>query len=95
MALSREHVEAALNEIDQRGIPVGRRSKHWCLSSRGRHYPPKYVVGLAHAHEPHGHEWRPDEHYGGESAANTTLRKLGYGVIPHTCRNHDLPDFTN
>jgi len=73
MALLREHVEAALDEIDRQGVPANRCSKNWCMPARGQHYPPKFVRGLAPKYEPGGHEWRPDEHYGGESAANTDL----------------------
>ena len=44
-AIKREHVEAALDEIDAKGIPKSRVSTKYVLQAREKHYPPKYVIG--------------------------------------------------
>lgn len=91
MVLTAEHIEAALTDIDRNMLPTRRRSAGYCLVRRRTrvHYPPKYVVGLAHSHERNGREWRADEHYGGEPT-NRVLRELGFAVIRCTCRNDAL-----
>jgi hypothetical protein len=89
MPLAAEHIEAALTDILRNGLPNRRRSTGYCLVRRRIHHPPKYVLGLAHAHERNGREWRADEHYGGEPT-NRVLRELGFQVIACTCRNDAL-----
>jgi hypothetical protein len=86
MALTAQYIEAVITDIDQNGFPNKRRSTGYCLAHEGTHYPPKYVVGRAHAQERNGHEWRADKHYGGEST-DCVLRECGFDVIKCTCRN--------
>jgi hypothetical protein len=90
MSLSREHVDAAVHEMQQDGIRAKRRSTGWCLDNGGIHFPPKYTVGRAHWFET-GQEWLAQDHYGGEPA-NRILRRLGYSVIACPCRNNQLRD---
>jgi hypothetical protein len=45
--VTKENVEKALDEIDSggsHGVPKKRKSTIYCLETRGRHYPPKYVL---------------------------------------------------
>jgi hypothetical protein len=55
MALTAQYIEAVITDIDQNGFPNKRRSTGYCLAHEGTHYPPKYVVGRAHAQERNGH----------------------------------------
>jgi hypothetical protein len=92
MPLLSEHVEKALDKIDQEGcIPGRERSKLHCLVTRGRHYPPKRVVGQAY-YWLNGHALKPEEHYGGKPA-NDQLIALGYVIKACSCRNSK--DFPN
>jgi len=81
MEITKAHVEAALDDIDQQGLPKKRRSRDHCLISRNRHYPTKYVLAVANG-KATGHELRPTEHKGGEPA-DTVLEDLGYTVDKH------------
>ena len=46
ISVSREAVDAALDQIDREGIAPRRRSTGCCLVARGQHYPPKVVLSL-------------------------------------------------
>ena len=51
IAVTKDSVERALDEIDSDsylGVPRKRKSTVYCLETRGRHYPPKYVLMRAH-----------------------------------------------
>lgn len=45
--LTKDHVKKALLQIDQDGVPVGRRSTKFHLDVDGRLYPPKLVISVA------------------------------------------------
>ena len=45
--ITREHVIAAIKEIDVEGVPEDAQSTGYDLIQEGKHYPPKYVVSLA------------------------------------------------
>ncbi len=81
--ISRDDVEAALDQIDKEGVPRRRRSTRYCLNARDRHYPPKYVVCLAYGYKT-GHTLTPQE-IGGGSQSNDILRGLGYDVTKNPC----------
>jgi hypothetical protein len=83
-----KHIEAALDEIDRLSIPSKRRSTRHCLIARGKHYPPKVVLGLGHKYA-EGREWLPNEHSGGKNA-NGPLQALGYDIRRCSCRNIGL-----
>jgi 5-methylcytosine-specific restriction protein B len=83
-----KHIEAALDEIDRLSIPIQRRSTRHCLVARGKHYPPKVVLGLAHKYA-EGREWLPNEHSGGDNT-NGPLMALGYVIRRCGCKNIGL-----
>lgn len=86
--VTKESVEQVLDEIDSRARPVpnNRRSSKYCFETRGRHYPPKYV--LLRAYRIQGTE-RERSGYGGGSIVNNELRNLdpGYVIREDGCRN--------
>jgi len=45
--IMREHILIAIEEIDRKGIPEGRRLKKYQLIYKGKKYPPKYVISQA------------------------------------------------
>ena len=61
MVINKEHVEAALDDIDKSRVPPRRTSRTHCLKARSRHYPPKYVVAVAHGKQT-GRELNPSQH---------------------------------
>ena len=85
--ISRESVEKVLDRIDSsvsNGVPNNRRSTKHCLFTRGRHYPPKYV--LHQAYKVQGVA-KPKGLSGGERT-NAPLQELGYEIIEHcACGN--------
>jgi hypothetical protein len=84
---TKQDIELALDQIDKEGVPARNRSKGYCLIDRGkRHYPPKYVLRIAHilktGEKPKGLR--------GGSLVNTRLIELGYEVLEHGCRNDNI-----
>ena len=71
---------AAIQQIDEEGIPRQRLSHTYNLRYGGKLYPPKYVISLANA-KVTGTELPPSMFSGGEES-NTFLRKLGFVVEP-------------
>ena len=47
--LTEAHIQQALQQIDDEGVPDRRKSRRYDLMVRGKAYPPKYVVSLATA----------------------------------------------
>ena len=45
--ISREHIEKAIKDIDQAGIPSSRLSKEYYLKVDDKLLPPKYVISIA------------------------------------------------
>jgi tetratricopeptide (TPR) repeat protein len=83
--VTKESVEKALDEIDSGGIlgvPKNRQSTAYCLVTRGRHYPPKYV--LSRARKIQGVKRRG---FRGGPRTNVQLQNLGYVVIEDRCGN--------
>jgi hypothetical protein len=85
--VTKEAIDGALDKIDQEGIPPKRRSTRYCLVARGRHYPPKLVVGLACGLD-------PDEHSGGDQT-NDVLAKHYPIVECGKCRNQKTLPHSN
>lgn len=75
MQITKKDVFAALDEIDGDKVPARRRARKYCLKERNRHYPPKYVVGLAWKHAT-GRERLAKDFSAGKSGANATLEAL-------------------
>jgi predicted HNH restriction endonuclease len=45
--IEEKHLDLAIQEINQDGIPDSRRSVHYDFLHGNKHYPPKYVISLA------------------------------------------------
>ena len=103
--ITREHVLKALSEIDEKGVPEGRRAREWCLVYNEKCYPPKYVISLANKYA-NGYELDPDDFNAVE--AKDYLKKLGFPIARLPGRNveeysgdeefrlsfeHDLEDY--
>src|SRR4051812_30231222 len=81
--LKKQHIEEALAEIREDGVPGRRGSTKFCLVHGGLHYPPKYVVGLATQHAV-GRALKSGEFSGGLET-NAVLAALKYDVEPCAC----------
>ena len=77
-AITAEHVQAAITEIDRNGVPPARQSALYDLVYQARRYPPKYVVSLAAKHAVG--QALPSSDFDGGSETNTFLRKLGFDI---------------
>jgi 5-methylcytosine-specific restriction protein B len=77
--IDKQHVLAALAEIDTTGVPESRIAKSFDLVYDGKSYPPKYVLSIA-VKNATGHELDPASFSGGE-ATNSILRELGFEVV--------------
>jgi hypothetical protein len=81
--VTKESVEKALDEIDSggpHGVPMNRKSTAYCLETRGRHYPPKYV--LHRARKIQGTKRRVGR---GGLRTNIQLQNLGYVIVEDRC----------
>lgn len=79
-AVKRQHVEEALNYIDEHRVPRGRNSKIYSFRHDGHLYPPKYLIAVAFKLAT-GRELSPEDHSGGEGDSNKKLRQLGFTDI--------------
>jgi hypothetical protein len=77
--IKREHIVAALAEIDQHGVLAGRQSMKFVVVYKEKKYPPKYVLSLA-AKYATGTLLPPDS-FGGGNEANAFLRERGFDVL--------------
>ena len=87
--IQREHVEAAIDEIDRIGIPLGRRSRKFFVLRNDKPYPPKYVISVAFRIAT-GKELSPEKFSGG-AEANNLLRKLGFPITDCGSAVAELP----
>jgi len=90
--ISRDHIEKALEQLDQ-GVHHGfGPSVDYDLLYNGKTYPPKAVLGLA-ASIAAGQTIGPDAFSGGEGPgqANTILRSLGFDVAKRAKPTEPLP----
>lgn len=80
--ISRQNVIDAIREIKVYGIPRQRLPRKWYLSYKGRKYPTKLAISLAHKIAK-GSSLKPSEFTGGNEA-NLFLRRIGFSVCPYT-----------
>lgn len=78
--ITREHLLAAIAEIDRSGVPPGRGSTGYLLLHNGKYYPPKYVISVA-AKIATGFELRAGA-FGGGSESNRFLAARGFATLP-------------
>lgn len=100
--LTRQAVEAAMDEFDEIGLDgfrdkygFGKPQTYWVRRpSNGKLYPAKATVGVAHGHVEGGRPLKVGEFHGGqgEQAANSTLRGLGYEVVTGTSQVANPPE---
>ena len=81
--VAREHIEEAIRLIIRYGVPRRRRSRGYCLATKGEHLPPKYTISLAHQVAT-GEMLRAGRFSGG-SESNEFLRLRGFTVIKCNC----------
>lgn len=89
--LTRDAVEAAMDECEEIGVPAflakygfGRPRDYWTRrNNNGPLFPAKATVGAAHGYMPGGKAQSAKELQGGfgEQAANTTLQRLGFEIV--------------
>ena len=77
------HIEEAIRLIIRDGVPRGRRSRGYCLATKGEHLPPKYTIALAH--QIATSELLPSDGFSGGSETNEFLRRRGFVVIECDC----------
>jgi hypothetical protein len=77
--IERQHVLAALREIDASPPPASRQSVDYVLEHEGRRYPPKYVVTVSNRFA-NGTDLDHAAFAAGETETNPFLRKLGFAV---------------
>jgi hypothetical protein len=77
-AIIKEHVLAALKQIDTNVVPWHRTSTKFDLVYGGKKYPPKYVISLA-AKIATGAELPPEKFSGGDEA-NSFLKHFGFEI---------------
>jgi hypothetical protein len=80
--ISRQNVIDAISEIKIHGIPRQRLPKKWYLSYKGRKYPTKLAISLAHKMA-RGRSLHPSQFTGGNES-NSFLRRLGFSVCRYT-----------
>lgn len=78
-AITRQHILDAIGWIDRDGIPAGRESRKFDLEYKGKNYPPKYLVALAHRIVTGGEEL-PSSGFGGGQETNRFLESLGFKI---------------
>jgi hypothetical protein len=86
-SISREHILAALREIDSAGVPHGRESSKFTLIHEGKPYPPKYVVSLANKFA-NGRALSSSDFSGG-TETNGFLHRLGFHIEGVSFQNRD------
>ena len=47
-AITSAHIQEAVRLIIRDGVPPRRRSRGYCLVTKGEHLPPKYTIALAY-----------------------------------------------
>jgi hypothetical protein len=77
--ISRQHILAAMREIDTTGVPPGRESTKFTLVHNGKPYPPKYVISLANKFA--NREELKSSLFNGGAGTNDFLRRLGFTII--------------
>ena len=74
----KEHVEQAIEKIDDEGIDVSRESTKYVLVHKGKEYPPKLIISKANFYA-NGEELDPNKFSGGYET-NSFLENLGFEI---------------
>lgn len=87
--VEKDHILQAFNEIDIEGIRSGRHSSTYDVIYKGKSYPPKLVLSIAHRYAT-GEELDPSKFEGGKgTAAFNKLEALGFTI---EVKNNPLKD---
>lgn len=78
--IDRQAILAAIQTVDENGIPKQRLSRTYNLKYNDRLYPPKYLISVANRIK-NGAELEPFA-FGGGAETNSFLEKLGFEIIP-------------
>ncbi len=79
--ITKDHINAALAEIDQNGVQNGAHSSTYDLIHNGKRYPPKLVISLANKFA-NGEELPRDTFYGGPAHPGfKLLEKEGFEIV--------------
>ena len=78
------HIKEAIRLIIRDGMPPGRRSRGYCLATKGEHLSPKYTIALAH--QVATGELLPSDRFSGGPESNEFLRRRGFVVTECDCR---------
>ncbi len=78
-----QHILAAIATIRKEGFPDRRQSTEYCLVFEGAHFPPKYVVSLAHRAAT-GKDL-PSLYFNGGTETNSYLESRDFETIPCRC----------
>ncbi|HAP69434.1 MAG TPA: hypothetical protein DCR04_06870 [Flavobacteriales bacterium] len=80
--ITKEHLEKAIKEIDQKGVRKGRHLSTYDLDYNGKLYPPKLVISIANRYA-NEVELDPNTFEGGKGTpAFRLLSKEGFEVVP-------------
>jgi 5-methylcytosine-specific restriction protein B len=80
--ITKEHLEKAIEELDQKGIRKGRHSSTYDLVHKLKSYPPKLVISIANRYA-NGVELDPSTFEGGKGTPSfQLLSKQGFEVVP-------------
>jgi hypothetical protein len=79
--ITNNHIETAIKEIKNEGIPSRRNSKKFDLLFEGERYPPKYVISVANKFA-NKTELKARKFSGGQET-NSFLKRRGFKIITH------------
>ncbi len=81
--ITKANIVAAMRRIDREGVPPVRRARNYCLVVKGRHFPPKYTIAMAHqiATRRFLHSYE----FSGGAESNGFLRNRGFDVVECSC----------
>jgi len=80
--IKKEHILAAIKEINEQGVRIGRHSSNYDILFEGKLYPPKLVISIASRFAT-GTELKPNEFDGGfGTPAFALLQQEGFEIIP-------------
>jgi len=77
--IGREHVLAAIRQIDKEGVPDKNMPTRYWLMHDGGQYPPKHVIALANSFA-NGRDLDRQSFNGG-AETNNFLKRLGFKII--------------
>ena len=78
--INREHIEKAILEINEGGIPSNAHSSTYDVVVDGKRYPPKLLIELASKHSPGATLARRDFHGGRDENSFKVIKECGYTI---------------